>query len=354
MPPSSCCSPTAAVEQEPAPPVAKFHTSLNVTDLTRSVAFYELLLGCGPVKQRKDYAKFELEEPPLVLSLIPGRPGGGGPLNHFGLREPTSEKLVATQRRLEHGGIRTTREEGVECCYARQTKFWVADPDKVMWEIYVFHEDIEEHGDGEVPDAASLPGAAPTSTAAPVLWQHQIPDPLPAKLDLPDHSVDEAVLEGSLNLHAAGPNLPLLLKEVLRVLKPGKQVRLHGLTADIPLTEPLPPLPGPAAVVERVPSHQEVVNHLQEAGFAEIRLEKLSTTAHFTVGGTGLREFLAIAAKPGYRSSSRPHAAVYLGPLKQVEDDFGNSFPRGARVALNPADWQALQRSSAAESFLLL
>ena len=62
----------------------KFHASLNVSDLDRSIAFYRVLLGAEPAKVRSDYAKFDLAEPPLVLSLIPGRPGAGGNLNHVG------------------------------------------------------------------------------------------------------------------------------------------------------------------------------------------------------------------------------------------------------------------------------
>ena len=46
-----------------------FHLSLNVTDLARSVAFYEQFFGRPPAKRHHDYAKFELDTPPLVLSL---------------------------------------------------------------------------------------------------------------------------------------------------------------------------------------------------------------------------------------------------------------------------------------------
>src|SRR5262245_29830907 len=106
---------------------SRFHASLNVSDLTRSVQFYRVLLGREPVKQKKDYAKFEVDDPPLVLSLIPGHPTAGGALNHIGLRLPDSEMLVEVQARLEASGIRTKREEGVECCHSRQTKFWVTD-----------------------------------------------------------------------------------------------------------------------------------------------------------------------------------------------------------------------------------
>ena len=92
----------------------KFHAPLNVSDLARSIEFYRALFGLEPAKCRADYTKFELDEPPLVLSLMPGRPGVGGSLNHVGLRVRVSEELVKIQHRLEAAGIRTQREEGVE------------------------------------------------------------------------------------------------------------------------------------------------------------------------------------------------------------------------------------------------
>ena len=49
------------------------------------------------------------------------------------------------QERLEKAGIRSQREEGVECCYARQTKFWVHDPDNTLWELYTLDDDDLDH-----------------------------------------------------------------------------------------------------------------------------------------------------------------------------------------------------------------
>lgn len=63
-----------------------FHTSLSVSDLNRSIAFYRALPGMEPAKQRPDFAKFELAEPALVLSLIPSPVALGGTLNHAGFR----------------------------------------------------------------------------------------------------------------------------------------------------------------------------------------------------------------------------------------------------------------------------
>ena len=64
----------------------KFHASLNVSNLARSVEFYSALFGQAAVKHYHDYAKFEINNPPLVLSLKPKRACTGGPLNHLGLR----------------------------------------------------------------------------------------------------------------------------------------------------------------------------------------------------------------------------------------------------------------------------
>jgi catechol 2,3-dioxygenase-like lactoylglutathione lyase family enzyme len=133
----------------PIAPAIRFHLSLNVADLDRSVAFYRILFGREPAKCRTDYAKFELDDPPLVLSLEPNATGGGGVLNHLGFRMPDAAALVAVQIRLEKAGIRTRREEGIECCYARQTKFWVLDPEQTLWEIYTLDEDIDHRGTGQ-------------------------------------------------------------------------------------------------------------------------------------------------------------------------------------------------------------
>ena len=70
---------------ESAAPVRKFHLSLNVSDLSKSVAFYQVLFGKPAAKHHADYAKFEVESPPAVFSLVPGRNGVGGALNHVGL-----------------------------------------------------------------------------------------------------------------------------------------------------------------------------------------------------------------------------------------------------------------------------
>jgi catechol 2,3-dioxygenase-like lactoylglutathione lyase family enzyme len=127
--------------------VVKFHASLNVSDLARSVEFYAALLGAEPVKVYPDYAKFEIDVPPLVLSLKPKRACAGGPLNHLGLRLTTLDELHAVHERMKAVGARIGEQDDVKCCYARQTKLWITDPDETLWEVYVLHEDVPDWGE---------------------------------------------------------------------------------------------------------------------------------------------------------------------------------------------------------------
>ena len=330
----------------------KFHASLNVTDLNRSIAFYRALLGAEPAKVRSDYAKFDLAEPPLVLSLIPGRPGSGGNLNHVGLRVRNAEELVEIQRRLEAAGLPTEREDGVECCYARQTKFWVTDPDQALWEIYVFHDDIADHGSA-APPRAEVPRVEPASSSAPLTWEHRLRDPIPARIPHDDNWLNEVRLEGSINAEPGADNRPALLAESLRVLRPGGAIHLHGLSGDS-RSRSAPSLPGPAAAVQHVPATSDVVDELARTGFVEIQIEKLSQTAYFVVDGVPMRELRIVARKPGHRPKATTHRAVYLGPMDQVTDDFGNVFRRGVPTLLNVHDWQVLSKGAASSAFVFL
>jgi hypothetical protein len=67
-----------------------------------------------------------------------------------------------------------------------------------------------------------------------------------------------------------------------------------------------------------------------------------------------MRELRIVARKPGYRPERATHDAVYLGPMAQVSDDFGNVFRRGVATTLNIHDWQMLAKSAASSAFLFL
>jgi catechol 2,3-dioxygenase-like lactoylglutathione lyase family enzyme len=339
-------------------PAVRFHLSLNVSDLTRSVGFYRTLFGAEPAKLRHDYAKFELDDPPVVLSLEPTPRAVGGPLNHLGFRLPDSGTLVAMQERLERAGIRSTREEGVECCYAKQTKFWVTDPDKTLWEIYTLEGDLDHRGAGQsleemVPDEsqrpAGRPGAAPPA-AEQVVYEHLLMMPVPERLPQTDASVDEVRLRGSLNVPRDAAEQVRLVREALRVLRPGGRLFAHTLVGERALSEP--GLPGPAGAVRFVPPESEPVRLLEHAGFRDVRLVKLDAKPCFQREGVAMREQQLEGFKPAVPSGTVP--VIYKGPFRQVTADDGTVLRRGERVALDAAEAARLKGGEAAGQFLIL
>jgi catechol 2,3-dioxygenase-like lactoylglutathione lyase family enzyme len=96
-----------------------FHVSLNVESITEAVARYRKILGTEPAKVREDYAKFELADPPLILSLNLG--GTPGTVGHLGIRYPERSTVAAELRRAEGDSLEPFRQDGVTCCYAKRT-----------------------------------------------------------------------------------------------------------------------------------------------------------------------------------------------------------------------------------------
>ena len=333
----------------PLAPAIRFHLSLNVSDLARSVAFYHTLFGLAPAKQRGDYAKFELDDPPLVLSLEPASHGSGGALNHLGFRLPDAAALVAMQERLERAGIRSQREEGVECCYARQTKFWVTDPDRTLWELYVLEEDIDHRGAGQSLEEM-LPAATPEPEGrAPVVWEHRLGEPVPVRVPLADGSADEVLLRGSFNVPLDAAGQQHLVREARRVLRPGGRLFVHVLVGEQPLASPQ--LPGPAASVQHVPHEREPLRLLETEGFQGMRLAKFDASPCFVRNGVALREMQLEGWKAGDEGAAR-RAVLYKGPFRQVIDDDGQVYPRGERVPVNPARAELLRRGPSAGQFV--
>jgi catechol 2,3-dioxygenase-like lactoylglutathione lyase family enzyme len=335
-------------------PAVRFHLSLNVSDLARAIDFYRVLFGTEPAKRRADYAKFELSDPPLVLSLEPTPRPVGGPLNHLGFRMPDSAALVRMQERLERAGIRSQREEGVECCYARQTKFWVTDPDRTLWEIYTLEEDLDHRGAGQsleemIPDAERRPvheAAAP----APVAYEHTLAQAVPDRLPLADASVDEVRLRGTLNLPLDAVTQKRLAQEALRVLRPGGRVFAHTLVGERAVTAPA--LPGPAAAVQFVPPEADPVHLLESCGFEQLRLIKFDAKPCFQRDGVAMREQQLEGFKPG--NAANRVAVIYKGPFHQVVADDGTTLVRGVRTALDEVTARRLTGGEMAGQFLVL
>jgi catechol 2,3-dioxygenase-like lactoylglutathione lyase family enzyme len=140
----------------------KAHLALNVSNVDESIGFYKKMLGIEPSKVRTGYAKFDVQNPPLNLTLNQSAAAGKGSLSHLGIQVATSEDVAALKQRWEAEGLVTREELQTTCCYAVQDKAWVHDPDGNEWEAFVVLEDNLPEGtkntDGEccVPTFVSV------------------------------------------------------------------------------------------------------------------------------------------------------------------------------------------------------
>jgi catechol 2,3-dioxygenase-like lactoylglutathione lyase family enzyme len=120
--------------------VLKPHVSLNVSNVEASVAFYEKAFGVPATKRRPGYAKFDLVEPGLNLTMQEA-PRTGVNASHFGVQVASAEDVAQAWTRFKAAGLPTRTEENTECCYALQDKVWVEDPDGNQWEVFVVKGD---------------------------------------------------------------------------------------------------------------------------------------------------------------------------------------------------------------------
>jgi catechol 2,3-dioxygenase-like lactoylglutathione lyase family enzyme len=157
------------------PTNTRIHVALAVSDVERSRAFYEALLGQQPAKVRDGYVKFEVLEPPLNLSLnraaeASGRRDG---ISHFGIQVKSTRAVVEARDRLVSAGLTPRDENGVTCCFAVQDKFWLTDPDGHEWEFFVVLANADVHsapspGSPEARVEAKPASGPVTGATAPV------------------------------------------------------------------------------------------------------------------------------------------------------------------------------------------
>ena len=119
----------------------KAHLALNVKNVETSIEFYKKMLGIEPSKVRTGYAKFDIKNPPLNLTLNQIDFNERGALSHMGIQVASTADVLAMREQWRKAGLYTRDEMDTNCCYAVQDKTWVNDPDGNEWEVFVVKED---------------------------------------------------------------------------------------------------------------------------------------------------------------------------------------------------------------------
>jgi catechol 2,3-dioxygenase-like lactoylglutathione lyase family enzyme len=135
------------------------HIALACADVERSIEFYSQLFDQPPTKVRQGYAKFEVAEPPLNLTLnaAAAPPRQASPA-HFGVQVKSTGEVMTKLAAMTRAGFGSRTEEGVGCCYAIQDKVWFEDPDGNHWEVFVVTQ-------ADIPEHSRPAEAAPTEAA---------------------------------------------------------------------------------------------------------------------------------------------------------------------------------------------
>jgi hypothetical protein len=138
---------------------SRMHLALNASKIDKSIEFYEALFNVKPSKVKPGYAKFEVENPPINLTLNEASQVSGNQINHMGIEIKTSVGIKNQTERFKTLGLETRTEENTTCCFAIQDKVWVNDPDGNSWETFVVFEDSDLRNDQNIDPTCCVPSS---------------------------------------------------------------------------------------------------------------------------------------------------------------------------------------------------
>jgi catechol 2,3-dioxygenase-like lactoylglutathione lyase family enzyme len=325
----------------------KFHISLYVENIARSVEFYGRLFGQEPAKMFPDYAKFELDDPGVVLSLEKQQSENLSKLSHLGIRLESKNALIDWSSKVAERGLDFQHLDNVACCYADQSKIYMNDPDGVLFEIYNVNRDLE-------PEQIANPAVANTTGSDSISsYDHVLPSEFPEELAFATSSLQTVSLRGTLNAKLGNDAIYSILRESSRVLKPGGEVILHMLVSDKEPKEDIPSLPEPASYVRRIPAEKFVWDSLREAGFVGVKAERFSASHVFEFKGSKFRELLIKGSKPGSPGGTG-YSCIFVGPFPSVEIEDGQQFKRGQRYKVSADTFATLSSATYKDMFVVL
>ena len=122
----------------------RLHIHISVEDLDKSRTFYTALFGIAPTKDKEDYVQWLVDDPAVNFAISTGNKEKG--LNHLGLQVDTDEAVQELEDRLQSAGVSGEKQKEAVCCYAKSNKYWVQDPEGIIWENYHTMEQMELFG----------------------------------------------------------------------------------------------------------------------------------------------------------------------------------------------------------------
>lgn len=167
-----------------------------------------------------------------------------------------------------------------------------------------------------------------------------------------DESIDCVVSNCVLNL-VRRQDRQQLFREIFRVLKRGGRAAISDIVADEDVPEHLRQDPKLwSGCISGAYREDEFLKAFEEAGFHGIELVKRQSEPWRTVEGVEFRSLTVLAHKGKQGPClERNQALIYRGPFRTVEDDDGQVFFRGERMAVCDKTFHLLQREPYAGIF---
>jgi len=144
-----------------------------------------------------------------------------------------------------------------------------------------------------------------------------------------------------------------LFAEIYRVLRDGGRAAISDIVSDEDVPDRMQQDPQLwSGCISGAFREDQFLTAFEEAGFHGIEIVKRQSEPWRTVEGIEFRSVTVVAhkGKSGPRLD-RNQAVIYRGPFKEVLDDDGHFYARGARMAVCDKTYQLLQRAPYAGMF---
>lgn len=172
---------------------------------------------------------------------------------------------------------------------------------------------------------------------------------------IPDASIDVVISSCVLNL-VRPEDKRALFAEIFRVLKRGGRAIIADIVSDEDVPDRLRQDPDLwSGCISGSLREDLLLEAFEDAGFYGITLLERQSTAWRTVEGI---EFFSVTLV-AYKGKEGPcmegrHAVLYGGPFREVTDDDGHRYRRGARTAVCAKTWEILTREPYRKHFELV
>ncbi|MBF0194846.1 MAG: methyltransferase domain-containing protein [Magnetococcales bacterium] len=173
-----------------------------------------------------------------------------------------------------------------------------------------------------------------------------------------DNSVDLVISNCVLNLVDDAMKWHMV-EEIFRVVKPGGRVAISDIVSDVLVPEELKADPELwSGCISGAFVESELIEMFGSVGFTAVAFDKWDEKPWQIVDDIEFRSVTLTATKPLSSTHEEQldmgHGVIYRGPMAVVEDELGNVFPAGVRIAVSQQVFERLGMAPFAEQFILL